>query len=257
VEAKKQHLFVPARVRLKQLLKIQVQTMIKAFVSWSGGKETSLSFYKAAQNQDVEIAYLLNMVSEDGKHSRTHGVSSELLKAQAKAIGIPIIQRKAAWETYEEEFKKAVLELKEKGVNTGIFGDIDFQVHRDWVERVCKECSIKSLFPLWQRKRGEILGEFIHSGFEAVVVAAKSDVLGSAWVGRKLDEKFIRGLGEITSVDLCGEAGEYHTFVYNGPIFKKSIEFIIGKKVLEGKNWFLKLKLVKNEYQKNCFPGTV
>ncbi|MFH1519537.1 MAG: diphthine--ammonia ligase [Candidatus Omnitrophota bacterium] len=230
---------------------------MKAFVSWSGGKETSLSFYKAAQNQDVEIAYLLNMISEDGKHSRTHGVSSKLLRAQAQAIGIPIVQRRTTWETYEEEFKKAVWQLKEKGINTGIFGDIDFQVHRDWVERVCKECNIKPIFPLWQRERGEILEEFIHSGFEAVVVAVKPDVLGSTWVGRKIDEKFIRDLGEVTSVDLCGEAGEYHTFVYNGPIFKKLIEFIIEGKVLEGKNWFLKLKLEKNEYQKNYFSGTV
>lgn len=231
--------------------------MIKAFVSWSGGKDASFSFHKAAQNKDVEIAYLLNMVSEDGKHSRTHGVSSELLKAQAKAIGIPIIQKRTTWETYEEEFKKAVLELKERGINTGIFGDIDFQVHRDWVERVCRERDIRPLFPLWQRARGEILGEFIDSGFEAVVVAAKSDALGSTWIGRKIDERFIKDLGGVTSVDLCGEAGEYHTFVYNGPIFKKSIEFIIGEKVLEGKNWFLKLKLEKNEYQKNYFPGTV
>ena len=221
--------------------------MMKAFVSWSGGKETSLSFYKAAQSQDVEIAYLLNMVSEDGKYSRTHGISSKLLKAQAQAIGIPIVQRRAAWESYEEEFKKAVLELKEKGVNAGIFGDIDLQVHRDWVERVCKECNIKPLFPLWQRERSAILGEFIDSGFEAVVVAAKSDVLGVDWVGRKINEKFIRDLEKVTNVDLCGEAGEYHTFVYNGPIFKKPIEVIVEEKALEGKSWFLKLKLEKNE----------
>ena len=215
--------------------------MIKAFVSWSGGKDASLSFCKAAQSQDVEIAYLLNMISEDGKHSRTHGISSELLKAQAKAIDIPIIQRRTTWETYEEEFKKAVWELKENGISTGIFGDIDFQVHRDWVERVCKECGIKPLFPLWQRKRSEILGEFIHSGFEALVVTAKSDVLGSAWVGRKIDEKFIRDLREVASVDLCGEAGEYHTFVASGPIFKKKIKIVKAEKIQRDKSWFLNI----------------
>ncbi|NQT28425.1 MAG: diphthine--ammonia ligase [Candidatus Omnitrophica bacterium] len=213
--------------------------MIKAFVSWSGGKDASFSFHKAAQNQDVEIAYLLNMVSEDGKRSRTHGVSSELLKAQAKAIAIPIIQRRAAWETYEEEFKKAVLELKEKGVNAGIFGDIDFQVHRDWVERVCKECNIKPLFPLWQRERSEILGEFIDSGFEAVVVAAKSDVLGLSWVGRRIDEKFVEEMERLNNIDLCGEAGEYHTFVFDGPIFKKKIKILKTEKIQRDKSWFL------------------
>jgi len=212
---------------------------MKAFVSWSGGKETSFSFYKAVQNQDVEVAYLLNMISEDGKHSRTHGVSSKLLRAQAQAISIPIVQRRAAWETYEEEFKKAVLELKERGIDTGIFGDIDFQMHRDWVERVCKECSIKPLFPLWQRERGEILGEFIHSGFEAVVVAAKLDALGSTWVGRRIDKKFVEEIGRLNNIDLCGEAGEYHTFVYNGPIFEKKIKILEAERVKRGKNWVL------------------
>ncbi len=212
---------------------------MKIFVSWSGGKETSLSCYKVMQNQDIKVVYLLNMVSEDGKHSRTHGVSSKLLRVQAEAIGVPIVQKRTIWETYEEEFKKAIADFKKENIQTGVFGDIDLQEHRDWVERVCKESNIKPIFPLWQRKREEILKEFISSGFEAIVVATKVDTLGSKWLGRKIDEEFIKDLKDLNEVDLCGEAGEYHTLVTFGPIFKNKLKLLKTAKVKRGKHWFL------------------
>ena len=216
---------------------------IKAFVSWSGGKEIALACYKIMQNQDVEIAYLLNMASEDGKYSRSHGVSSKLLKLQAGAIGIPIIQKKTTWENYEEAFKKAVLELKKKGINTGVFGDIDLQEHRDWIEKTCKSVGIKPILPLWNKKREEILKEFMQAGFKAIVVATGADFLGVEWLGRQINQKFIKDLKTMKNIDLCGEKGEYHTFVYDGPNFKKPAEFIPGEKILNNKHWFLKLKL--------------
>lgn len=212
---------------------------MKAFVSWSGGKDACFSFYKAAQNQDVEVVCLLNMASENGENSRTHGISSKLLNLQAQALGVSIIQGKATWEIYEQEFKKIVAELKKKGVNTGIFGDIDLQAHRDWVERVCQECGIKPLFPLWQKERGDILQEFINCGFEAIVVVTRVEALGPKWIGRRINEKFIEDLRKIDGVDLCGEAGEYHTFVTSGPIFKKKIKILETDKTKRDKNWFL------------------
>ena len=221
---------------------------MKAFVSWSGGKETSLSCYKVMQNQDVKVAYLLNMISEDGKYSRSHGIGSDLLRAQSEAIEIPIVQRKTSWKTYEEEFKRAVSDLEKDGIEAGVFGDIDLQEHRDWVERVCREIGIKPILPLWtppthhpNKKREELLKEFIQTGFKAIIVATNSDFLGKEWLGREINGEFIEGLKAIGDVDLCGERGEYHTFVYDGPIFKKSVEFIIGKKVLKDKHWFLEL----------------
>ncbi len=215
--------------------------MEKAFVSWSGGKETSLACYKARQDKNLKVKYLLNMVSEDGRHSRSHGVSSALLRAQADAMGIPIIQRKTTWESYERVFKRAVSELKKKGVKIGIFGDIDLQEHRDWVERVCKEIEIKPLLPLWKEDREELLKEFIRIGFKAIVVATKADLLGKEWLGRKIDEEFIKDLKKLNGVDLCGEKGEYHTFVTDGPLFKKRIEITKSKKVLRKNHWFLEI----------------
>ena len=212
---------------------------MKTFVSWSGGKESALSCYKAMQNRNLEVAYLLNMISEAGKRSRTHGVSSKLLRSQAQAMGIPIIQRRAAWETYEREFKEAVSDLKKKGVRAGVFGDIDLQEHRDWVERVCGESGIKPIFPLWQRQREHLLNEFIDAGFETLVVATKADLMDAGWIGRIIDKEFVKDLKELGGVDLSGEAGEYHTFVVAGPGFQKNIAILNTKKTKRDGRWFL------------------
>ena len=209
---------------------------MKAFISWSGGKESCLSCYEAMQSKDIEVSYLLNMISEDGRRSRSHGISVELLRVQSEAMGIPILQIRSSWEDYEKRFKRAVLELKEKGIETGIFGDIDLEQHRAWVERVCKEMGIKAILPLWGREREDILKEFINLGFEAIVVATSFD---KNWLGRKIDKKFLQELKTLEEIDLCGENGEYHTFVTDGPIFKKRIKILETKIVNQGKNLFL------------------
>lgn len=216
---------------------------MKAFISWSGGKETSLSCYKVMRNENIKVTCLLNMVSEDGRYSRSHGVSVELLKAQAEAMGIPIVQRKTTWQTYEDKFKKTVSDLKREGIEAGVFGDIDFQEHRDWVERVCKEIGIKPILPLWKEKREKVLKEFIKAGFKAIVVATNAQFLGREWLGRRINKDVITELKACGNVDLCGEKGEYHTFVYDGPIFKKPLYFASGEKVLKNKRWFLELEL--------------
>jgi len=203
----------------------------KAFVSWSGGKDSALACYSATKNNEVEIAYLLNMLSENGTHSRSHHLSVAVLKAQAEAVGIPIMQRQAAWGDYEEEFKKALAVFKEEGVQTGVFGDIDVQEHRDWVERVCGETGLNAILPLWQRSRESLMDEFIAIGFKAVIVAVKFGCMGSQWLGRQLDRQFVEDMKHLPQVDLCGENGEYHTFVYNGPIFKAPVAFSVGEKI--------------------------
>jgi len=215
----------------------------KVFVSWSGGKEASLSCYRVMKNLNVESAYLLNMVSEDGTHSRSHGLGVEVLKAQADAIGVPIVQKRATWRDYEGEFKKALADFKKKGVEVGVFGDIDVQEHRDWVERVCEESEIKPLLPLWQGERRFLLEEFIDAGFKAIIVAVNLLFLGEEWLGREINKEFMDDLRKLSNVDLCGEKGEYHTFVYDGPFFKKPISFTIGKKIFTKTHGFLEIKI--------------
>lgn len=115
------------------------------------------------------------MITEDGKYSRSHGIGADLLKSQAEAIGIPIIQKKTTWDTYEEEFKKTVLDLN---VDTGIFGDIDLLGHRDWVERICKEVKITPILSLWNEKREDLLNYFIDAGFKTIIITINSKHLG-------------------------------------------------------------------------------
>jgi len=214
---------------------------VKAFVSWSGGKDSCLSCYEAMQSKDIEVSYLLNMISEDGERSRSHGISSDLLRLQAEAIGISVIQRKTSRKTYEKEFKKAISCFKKENIMAGVFGDIDVQEHRDWIERVCNELGIKPVFPLWKKKRKKIMERFIEPGFQAIIVAVNSEFLGEDWLGRRLDKEFLKDIENLGNVDICGENGEYHSFVYNGPIFRKQVRFAEDKKTLREKNWFLEL----------------
>lgn len=215
----------------------------KAFVSWSGGKDSALAYYNAMKNNGMKMTCLLNMLSENGTHSRSHHLSIAVLKAQAKAMGIPIVQRQATWGGYEEEFKKALLIFKEEGVQAGIFGDIDVQEHRDWVERACGGSGLEAIEPLWRRPRESLMDEFIAVGFKAVIVAVKLEYMGSQWLGRQLDRQFIEDMKRLPGVDLCGENGEYHTFVYDGPIFKNPVNFIAGKKHLRREHCFLEISL--------------
>jgi diphthine-ammonia ligase len=214
---------------------------MKAFMSWSGGKDASLACYKAMQDADVEVVWLLNMISEDGSRSRTHGIHVRLLQLQAESMSLPIVQRRTTWETYEAEFKAVVADLRKEGIRAGVFGDIDLQEHRDWVERVCQETQIEPIFPLWQRKREELLSEFRQAGFEAIVVATRADLLGSEWLGRKIDAAFVEDLKKEQQIDLCGEAGEYHTFVVSGPIFHKTLNILNTKPIERDNHWMLEI----------------
>lgn len=210
----------------------------KAFVSWSGGKDSALAYYNVIQNGEVEVTHLLNMLSENGTHSRSHHLGANMLKKQAEAIGVSIVQRQATWGGYEEEFKKALAVFKEDNVQTGVFGDIDVEEHRDWVERVCGESGLKATLPLWQRSRESLMDEFIAVGFKAVVVTVNAKCMGSEWLGRELDAQFVEDMKRMPQVDLCGENGEYHTFVYDGPIFKRPVNFTIGEKIFKENHWF-------------------
>jgi diphthine-ammonia ligase len=206
---------------------------VKVFSSWSGGKECALATYKAI-SQGHEVLYLLNFVSEDGTRARSHGIKATVLALQAEAIGIPLIQVKTSWENYEENFKKAVGELQNKGVEGGVFGDMDLEEHREWVERVCSEVGIKALLPLWGIRAEELIAELLKLKFKAIVVATRLD---ETLLGKVLDKALVRQIGKLGS-HLCGENGEYHTFVTEGPIFKKALKISRGESKKIDDVWF-------------------
>jgi len=213
-----------------------------AFASWSGGKDGCLAAYRA-KKRGLDIRYLANMVTEDRMRSRTHGLSAAVLRAQSEALGIPLIQRPTTWDHYEAEFKKMLAALKKEGITDGIYGDIDLDEHREWVERVSGEAGITAHLPLWGETQEKILKDFIDSGFKAVVVATRADMLGEEWLGRAIDEEFIADLAaKAKNVTLCGEAGEYHTLVVDGPLFHKRLELIETSKVNRDDHWFLEIE---------------
>lgn len=222
---------------------LEVTSTVQIVASWSGGKESCLACYKALLDGFV-VSHLLNLISVNGRRCASHGVNPGLMAAQSEAIGIPVVQRRVTWDTWEREFKEAIRGLKQMGVNGAVFGDIDIQDHRDWVERVCSELEIDAVMPLWSRDPEQILTEFIEEGFEAIVVTTKADIMGREWLGRRIDRAFLRDLrrlGEESGVHLCGESGEYHTLVIDGPMFKRRIEILEWEETLREGYWFLNI----------------
>ncbi len=217
--------------------------MEAVFTSWSGGKDCCLACYRAVA-RGLKVRYLANMVAEDGKRSYSHGLAPRVLEAQAQAIGIPLIQQRARRNNYEAEFKKMLLSLKEEGVSGGVFGDIDLDEHRQWIERVCGDVAVTPHLPLWGEQQEKLLKEFISLGFTAIVVAAKAELFGREWLGRKVDRDFLdhlEVLKETKEVTPCGEAGEYHTLVVDGPLFRKRLEILRSRRVLREGRWFLSI----------------
>lgn len=213
---------------------------MKAFCSWSGGKDSAFSLY-LSKRSGIECVYLLTMLEESGLYSRSHGFPKELILAQSRSLKIPILTMGTSWDGYEKKFREALSFFKTIGIKSGIFGDIDLEEHRIWVERVTNEEGITPILPLWKMDEARILSDFLAAGFKAIICCTRVEEL-LEHLGEDLSLSFftkLRGLG----LDPLGENGEYHTFVYDGPIFEHRIEFeIVGRRMKE-KMHFLDLRL--------------
>jgi len=177
--------------------------------------------------EGFEIQSLLTMMNNRGESS-FHMINADLLDAQSAAIGIPIVKCKTAPETYEHDFKNSLRQLRSAGVGGIVTGDI-FEVAQHeagWLERVCKETGMKPIRPLWRRNTRQILDEFIELGFKATVVRVNLGLLGEEFLGRSLDTEFLSELARLENIDPCGERGEYHTLVTDGPLFNNRIEIL-------------------------------
>jgi uncharacterized protein (TIGR00290 family) len=213
---------------------------MNAFVSWSGEKNAALSCYRAMK--DFNVTCLLNMIIEDEGMSWPYGPQENILKMQAEAMDIPIIQAKSSWENYETAFRKVLRSLKSKGVEAGIFWDIDIEEHKEWMEIVCGEEGIKAFLPLWGEKKKEtLMRELVEAGFEAIVVSVTEGLLEPDWLGRCIDLDFIEKISKIEGVDIYGDRGEYHTLVVSGPIFKKRINILKSENISHNGQCFLNI----------------
>jgi len=194
---------------------------------WSGGKDSSLALWRALNEMNVDR--LLCMVHK-GK-ARAHGIDVEIIKAQERAMGREILTEETTWETYEEKLKRV---FRKFGVKKAIFGEIYLQEHRDWIERVCGEVGVEPIFPLWGEDTEKLAREFVDAGFEAYVIAVRKDL--KEILGRKFNEQLIDFALE-NGVDPCGENGEFHTIVVDGPIFKERVVVEFGG-VYEGEKYY-------------------
>lgn len=189
-----------------------------------------------AIEQGYTPAVLLNVMNETGKISRSHGIPASILQAQATAAGLPIHLISSSWQEYEQHFSAALQELKEKYVVThAVFGDIDLQAHRDWEEKVCNTADLKAVLPLWQQDRRSLVMQMLDSGIQTMIVSCNA-LMGASFIGKTLTPTLIDEL-EALGVDACGENGEFHTLVYDCPLFKHPLAIQV-KQVLEHEQYY-------------------
>jgi len=215
----------------------------KIFASWSGGKDSCLALYKAGRSGAVPLL-LFTMFMEEGERSRSHGLDRAVIAAQAESLSLPLVIRKASWTDYESVFLDALQDFQKDGIHGGVFGDIDLEPHRKWVERVCARQNMTPYLPLWQQERRTILADFIDTGFAATIVAINNDRLDTGFLGRTLGWQTIDDL-EKAGVDACGEEGEYHTVVTDGPIFSHPLFLQHGEVVSHDGYSFLNVSVAK------------
>ncbi len=217
--------------------------MTKAISSWSGGKDSGFACY-LAQRQGYDVTHLVNFISQgvpEGVFPWHQGASG----GPAGSGGPPpsdAVCGAGGHGSLRADIQEGGGALKRRGAEAMVFGDIYLDEHREWVERVCGELGLKPVLPLWGKQPEALLKEFIDAGFEAVVVSAKADIFSEEWVGRTIDHGFLGDLNELVKgrdIDVCGEKGEYHTVLVDGPLFKQRLEIVRGDRVQRDGYWFL------------------
>lgn len=191
------------------------------FCSWSGGKDSCLALHRA-HAAGARPAYLLTILCEDGIRSRSHGIRRNVLEAQASSMGTPLLLGCATWSEYESVFVNALHKIRKEGIEAGVFGDIDFPPHLEWEEKVCAETKMTPYLPLWECSRLELLDEFLSLGYKAVIVTVKEDKLGREFLGKTINMEIVNEFQK-AGIDPCGENGEYHTLVVDGPLFSRPL----------------------------------
>ena len=198
----------------------------KVIFSWSGGKDSAIALHEIQKAGQYEIRTLLTTVNAEYDRISIHGVRRELLEQQARSLGLPLEQilllKDFSNEEYENKMQKTLEKYKEAGVNSVVFGDIfleDLKQHR---ENKLSTIGMTGVFPIWKKDTRKLAQKFIDSGFKAVITCVDSQVLDKKFVGREFDSQFLSELDD--EIDPCGENGEFHSFVYDGPIFQNTIK---------------------------------
>jgi len=205
----------------------------KTIFNWSSGKDSALALYKILKEDKLEVASLLTSINKEFQRISMHGVHVSLLEKQAESLGFPLIKmelpKEPSMEEYREIMGKTMEEIKSKGITHSIFGDIFLEDLRKYREDQLKTIGIEAVFPLWKQNTTHLINEFLSLGFKTIVTCVNEMYLDKSFAGRIIDTDFINDLPK--NVDPCGENGEFHTFTFDGPIFKKPIQFEVGETV--------------------------
>ncbi len=227
----------------------------KVILSWSGGKDSAMALHTLLESGQYEIVSLLTTVSKQYERISHHGVRVELLEQQAAALGIRLHklylhQENCSFEDYEAVMKKAMLEYKDNDVLTVAFGDVFLQDLREYRQRNLAKVGMEAIFPIWRRDTTEIVRTFIGLGFKAYLTCVDSEKLGSQFAGRPIDTDLICDLPD--GIDPCGENGEYHSYVYDGPIFRRPVGLSVGEVVLRDVRYFADLVPIDRRVKKRA-----
>ena len=205
----------------------------KFVLSYSGGKDCILALYRKIEQGDIPVA-LLTTVKKSSEETWTHGLSFDLLEQVSKSLELPIIYAQCDVSEYEDVFEEKLREAKKMGATSVVYGDIDIAHHKQWGIDRSKNAGLDYEFPLWQEDREKLVYEVIDSGFKAVIKKVNLDYLSEDFLGKTLDKPLIEEIKK-TGSDACGENGEYHTFVVDGPLFSTPIELdVLGKTISNG-----------------------
>ena len=212
-------------------------------MSWSGGKDSCLALYEIQKSSDYRVAALLTTITREYDCISMHGVRRELLEKQAASLGLPLhpilISKGASNEEYELEMAQAFSAHREHGIDSVVFGDLFLEDIKAYREQFLARHGMKGLYPVWQRNTTSFIKKFIELGFKAVLSCVDSKTLDKSFAGKIIDDDFISSLP--ANVDPCGENGEFHTFVYDGPNFTRPVEFALGETILREGFWFCDL----------------
>lgn len=221
-------------------------TQEKFIVSYSGGKDSTLALYHAMQVG--KAIGLIVMLEEQGLRSRSHAMSMDIIQAQANALGLPIITASSSWNDYETEFLKLLAHAKQQGADVLVTGDLDMPEHGCWHDRITQQAGLKLCMPLWERPHREVIEEFIQLGFKTMIVTVNLNLgMKVDDLGKILTLDYIQEL-ENRGIDPCGEGGEFHSTVIDGPLFTAPIAVRKGDILYHENYAFLALELENNSF---------
>ncbi|MFZ2725751.1 MAG: hypothetical protein WAX77_05845 [Methylococcaceae bacterium] len=210
------------------------------FFSWSGGKDSCLALDRYLNQYPDSDIILLTMLKENTQKTTAHGLSKELLLRQANALNKEIILGFSDFSNYEQQWGIELAKLKASGIHKGIFGDIDLQAHYDWIKRVLTNFEIEMLMPLWLNNRQAVVNEFIARAYRAQIISINTKLMPQQFLGKDINQQTVNEM-QALGIDASGEGGEFHSFVYDGPLFKNKVDYQLGQYYQDGDYLYLEL----------------